>query len=67
MALKQRVSPQLFAIDGVGALGVSRGGLTVYLDDESDTIRHEVDEVIAREAPDAPVHVVLSAALTVRC
>jgi hypothetical protein len=48
--LKRRISPKLLRIPGVSGVGLPRGRLTVYLTEDSDKVRREVDQVVQAAA-----------------
>ena len=65
-ALKKRLSPRLLDIAGVSGVGVSRGQLTIYLENESAAARQQVDQLLAGEAPDTPTRFVVTGTFEAR-
>ncbi len=60
--LKRRLSPRLLGIRGVSGLGVPGGKLTVYLAEDSEAVRKQVEAILASEAPGARVAYVVTGA-----
>ncbi len=58
--LKKRLSPGLLNIAGVSGVGISGGTLAVYLEVDSDAVRHAVERVVAGEGADVPVTYVVA-------
>jgi hypothetical protein len=63
VAVKEKLAPALMRIAGVLAVGVRSQGLTVYLADDSNEVRHNVAKVVASESRegDVPLHFEISA------
>jgi hypothetical protein len=59
-SLKQRLTPDLMAIDGVSGVGLGADRVHVYLDQDRDDVRAAVKRVLAAHAPSAPVEVIVS-------
>lgn len=49
--LKRRLSGRLMAIDGVSGVGVGADRIQVYLAQDDDRVRAEVERVIEAESP----------------
>lgn len=60
--VKRRLSPLLLGIPGVSGLGIPGGKLTVYLAEDSEAVRKEVEAVLASEAPGTTVAYVVTGA-----
>ncbi len=60
--IKRRLSPRLLGIRGVSGLGIPGGRLTVYLVEDSETVRKEVEAALAAEAPGTAVAYVVTGA-----
>ena len=58
--LKLRVSPKLLQARGVSGVGVREGMLTVYLAEDSDTVRRDVAAVVEAEQPGTQVNFVVT-------
>jgi len=58
--LKRRLSPQLLNIAGISGVGISEGTLAVYLEDDSPTVRQEVEKVVGNKALGVPVTYVVT-------
>ncbi len=58
--LKTRLSPLLLRMKGVSGVGTAGRKLTVYLADDSEQLRKDVEGVIQREAPGVDVSTVVS-------
>ncbi len=61
--LKRRLSSRLLAIRGVSGVGIPGGRLTVYLEEDSEAVRKNVETVLATEGGGAPVAFVVTGAL----
>ena len=57
---KRRLSPRLLNIRGVSGVGIPGGKLTVYLAEDSETVRKEVAAVLESDASDTPVAYVVT-------
>jgi hypothetical protein len=60
--IKRRLSPRLLSIRGVSGVGLPGGKLTVYLAEDSETVRREVAAVVEADAPDTPFTCVVTGA-----
>jgi len=58
--LKKRLSAGLLNIGGVTGVGISGGKLAVYLENDSEAVRQEVEKVVAAEAENAAVTYVVT-------
>ena len=57
---KQRLTPDLMAIDGVSGVGVGPDHVRVYLERDRDDVRAAVARVLAAHAPSAPVELIVT-------
>jgi hypothetical protein len=53
--LKRRLSPQILRLPGVSGIGIPKGRLTVYLEEDSDDVKKRVKEVLGTVSPEADV------------
>ena len=58
--IKRRLSPHLLSLPGVSGVGIPGGTLTVYLADDSESVRRQVAEVVESVVPGTPVDCVLT-------
>ena len=59
---KRQLSPILLAIPGVSGIGIPGGVMTVYLQEDSESVRRQVADVVSRNTPDIPVRYVVTGA-----
>jgi hypothetical protein len=59
-ALRARLAPELLAVKGVTAVGNSSDALNVYLSEDSEAVRRQVEEIVHGYAGEAPIHFVVS-------
>ncbi len=60
--VKRRLSPRLLGIRGVSGVGLPGGRLTIYLAEDSESVRREVAALLESDAPDTPVTYVVTGA-----
>jgi hypothetical protein len=58
--VKKKVSPQLLSVAGVSGVGVPQGRLTVYLAEDTPTVRRSVADTLQQLECDTPVDFVLT-------
>jgi hypothetical protein len=58
--IKKRLSPQLLALEGVSGIGITSGKLAVYLAADLGTLADEVRQLVASEAPEVEVELVVT-------
>jgi hypothetical protein len=59
-ALKDKIAPDLLAIEGVGAVGADSRGLNVYLVRDSSAVRERVEKAVRAHAGDLRIQFVIS-------
>ena len=63
LSLKTRLSPLLLRLSGVSGVGTAGRKLTVYLADDSEQLRNDVEGIIQREAPGVEVSTIVTGEL----
>jgi hypothetical protein len=53
--LKRKLSPQILRVPGVSGIGIPKGRLTIYLEEDSDDVKKRVREVLKTVSPEADV------------
>ncbi|HEV2119396.1 MAG TPA: hypothetical protein VGS11_04740 [Candidatus Bathyarchaeia archaeon] len=53
--LKRKVSSQILRLPGVSGIGIPKGRLTIYLEEDSDDVKNRVREVLKTVSPEADV------------
>jgi len=59
-SFRDRLAPELLAIDGVAAVGSSAYALNVYLSAENEAVRRQVQEAVGRYGEEIPINFVVS-------
>lgn len=49
--VKRRLAPRLMSVPGVCGVGIRSGCLAIYVSEDGEHVRHEVQVLIDREAP----------------